>query len=77
MTDYVCPKKEGGSGLTRIEDCVDVTIRRLDEYTKTPRLTAVTSNSYAIIDDAQDKLDIGKKGKSKEKRWISFNSSSK
>ena len=34
LTDYMYKKKEGGIGLTSIEDSVDASIQRLKDYIK-------------------------------------------
>ena len=46
LTDYV-PRKEGGRGLASIEDSVDTSIQRLEDYIKKRwgRLTTATRNN--------------------------------
>ena len=58
MTDYVS-RKEGGRGLTSIEDCVDASIQGLEDYIEKSkeRLIAAANNS---IDNASSKWKITK-----------------
>ena len=48
------PRKEGGRGLASIEDCIDTSIQRLEDYTEKHErglITAIRNNTDNTIDN--------------------------
>ena len=63
------PRKEGGGGLTSIEDSVDISIQRLEDYIEKHErglITAIRNNTDKTIDNRMTKTrkQNGKKNNS-------------
>ena len=61
------PRKEGGRGLASIEDSVDTSIQRLEDYIEKHErglITAIRNNTDNTIDDKNQETKNGKENNS-------------
>ena len=68
LTDYTFQEKEVGRGLTNIDDCVDASIRRLEDYKEKRREGLITATRNNINNTRKNRTIIPRKQKWEEKQ---------
>ena len=65
-------RKEGGRGLTSIEDSVDASIERLEDYIEEHEQGLITANKNDTGNTMDNKMTITRKQKGEENNTMTF-----
>ena len=63
LTDYMFKKKEGGRGLANIEDSVDVSIKRVEDYIQKHDRGLITAMKNDTDNTMDNRMTITRKQK--------------
>ena len=72
LTDYMYQERMGGRGLTRIEDSVDTSIQRFEDYIENQERGLITATRNHTDNTKTNRMTITKRQKLEEKQLYGF-----